>query len=129
MERAILRVLIFTRHTEVGLGLRTVLELANCGAVVTVVDSLYNAVEQARQECPDVALVDLEMPDGEGYKTLHQLSRQFPGIHSIALTAHDYPSARSRAMEAGARTVIVKGLEYQEFVAAIQAVAGNISET
>lgn len=120
-ERPTRRVLIVTGHPQVGQGLCTVLRLADPTTRVEVVGSLRDAVEQARQESPDVALVDLEMPQGEGYDTIRQIKNLFPTIPSIALTAHDYPSARARAMEAGASQVIVKGLGYQEFIAVIQA--------
>lgn len=113
------RVMIVATHIEVREGLYTVLRLAGDIELTGSAASIDSAICQARAARPDVVLIDLEMPDGEGYETIRQLKRLCPGVKTIALTAHDYPAARSSAIQAGANTVLVKGLDVAEMVTAI----------
>ncbi len=116
------RVMLAVKHKEVLEGLYTVLRLANNIEVSGAASGLSSAIRQAGAECPDVVLVDLEMPDGEGYEIIRQVSRLNPCTKVVALTAHEYTAAQKSALQAGASAVIVKGLDLMEMVAAIQAV-------
>jgi DNA-binding NarL/FixJ family response regulator len=120
-----IRIMIVTKHAQVRDGLCTILRLADSIEVTGAVSSLSSAIRQACTERPDVALVDLEMPEDEGYETIRQLQHLCAGTKAIALTAHDYPAARDRAMRAGASRVIVKGMELPEMVAALRMTAGD----
>lgn len=117
-----IRVMIVAEHAEVRDGLSTILELSECIQVVEVVRGLHDVFRHSSLQSLDVALVDLEMPEDEGFWTIHQIRRQCPPVKVIALTSHDYPAARERAITAGASLVMVKGLGFSEMVAAIQAV-------
>ena len=120
-----IRVMLVATHSEVREGLAAVLRLADGLEVSGTAGSLVGAVTLAREGCPGVVLVDLEMPGGEGYETIRELKRVCPGAQAIALTAHDYPAAREKALGAGACRVIVKGLDFAELVAAIEIVVGS----
>ncbi len=120
-----IRVMIAATRTEVREGLITVLRLADDIELTDAAASLSSAIQQAATACPDVALIDLEMPEGEGCLLIRQLKRLYPHIKSIALTAHDYPAAWQSAIQAGAYQVIVKGLAVAEMVAAIKQVANR----
>jgi DNA-binding NarL/FixJ family response regulator len=120
-----IRVMIIARHTDVREGLGTVLGLAEGIEIIEVASSLITTVRRTSVECPDVALVDLEMPAGEGYEIIRQLKRNCLDTRVIALTAYDYPAARESAIQAGASMVMVKGLEVSEMVAAIRDSAGD----
>jgi two-component system response regulator DesR len=113
--------MIVAAYNEIREGLSTVLRLAGSIEVAAAAPSLSSAACQASLRCPDVALVDLEMPGGEGYEAIHQLKRLCPRMSVIALTAHDYPAARESAARVGASMVIVKGLSVPEMIAAVQA--------
>jgi two-component system, NarL family, response regulator DevR len=115
-----IRVMIIAKHVEVREGLCTVLALAGDIQITAVVSNLRSAVQHASTASPDVALVDLEMPEGEGYAAIRQMKRLFRKTKLIALTAHDYPDARTRAVQAGASMVIVKGMDLAEMIQALQ---------
>jgi DNA-binding NarL/FixJ family response regulator len=117
-----IRVMIVANHADVREGLRTVLRLVS-GLAVTGADGLESAARLAGLECPQVALVDLEMPEGEGLEVIRRLRGLCPCTQSIALTAHDIPSARESALQAGASLVMLKGLDVLEMVAGIQALS------
>lgn len=119
-----IRVVIVARYSEVREGLCMVLRLAGGVEIIGAADRLSRALDPNCATCPDIVLVDLEMPEGEGYQTIRQVKRLYPGIKAVALTSHDYPEARESAVRAGASLVLVKGMGLQEMVAAIQAAAG-----
>ena len=118
------RVMVISSHNEVREGLCKVLQLAGGIEVTNGVADLRTAIQQARSGCPDVALIDLDMLDFDGYETIRQLKRLYPSTKSIALTAHDYPAVKEKALEAGAFSVMVKGLDVSTMVEAIQAATG-----
>ncbi len=115
-----IRVIIIAKYSEIREGLSTVLGLAGDIEVIASAASLGDAIRQAGAPGPDVFLIDMEMPGGEGYETIRQAAREYPAAKAIALTSHDYPAARESAIQAGADGVLVKGLPVQEMVAAIQ---------
>lgn len=116
-----IRVMIVAAYNEISEGLSTVLRLAGSIEVAAIASNLSDAVHQASMQCPDVALVDLEMPGCEGYEAIRQLKKQCPRMSVIALTSHDYPAARDSAARAGASMVMVKGLDVPEMIAGVQA--------
>jgi two-component system, NarL family, response regulator DevR len=120
MERDMIRVMIVAKHSEVREGLSIVLRLAGEVEVTGTAASLVEATQMACAAEPDVVLIDLEMPEGEGCATIRQLARLCRGTKIIALTSHDYPAARAGALEAGANMVMVKGLDVHAIVAGIQ---------
>ena len=126
-----IRVMIVATYIEVREGLSTLLRLAG-GIEVRCAASLSSAVQQAGETrpdaiLPDAILVDLEMAQGEGREALGRLKRLCPSAKIIALTAHDYPAAQQRALQAGADAVLVKGVAAAEMVEAIRAAAGTHS--
>jgi CheY-like chemotaxis protein len=71
--------------------------------------SVADAIAAAGEEMPDVALVDLTLPDGDGVEIVRALAAAEPGPRAIvALTGHDDPSVEARCLEAGCRAVLVK---------------------
>ena len=117
--------MIVSSHKEVREGLGKVLGLAGGIEVAGAIAIPATAIENISLASPDVALVDLDMPDFDGYEMIRQLRRRCPATRPIALTAHDYPAARERALEAGACSVMVKGMDVPAMVSAIQSATGT----
>lgn len=113
--------MIAATSIEVSEGLRTVLCLIDGIEVTGIASSLNSAIQQVQESHPDIVLVDLEMAKGEGYETLYRIRHLDPLMRLIALTSHDYPAARQIAIESGADTIVVKGLDLPDLVAAIRA--------
>jgi two-component system NarL family response regulator len=84
--------------------------------------------ELYRQHLPDVVLMDLRMPVASGVETIQELRHEFPGAKVIVLTTFDGDEDVYRAMQAGARGYLLKGMEAEELIAAIRCVhAGQSS--
>jgi two-component system response regulator FixJ len=80
-------------------------------------------LEQAAKCCPDVAVIDMLMPEMSGLEVQTRLQSVSPSTRVIVLTAKDDPSVRRQAMNAGASAFFIKGVESGEFLAGINAVA------
>lgn len=84
-------------------------------------------LERASTHCPDVAVIDILMPEMNGLEVQTRLRRISPGTRVIVLTARDDPSVRRMAMNAGASAFFIKGVESGEFLAGVKATADSIN--
>ena len=82
-------------------------------------------LEQAAMHCPDVAVIDILMPEMNGLEVQTRLRRVSPSTRVIVLTAKDDPSVRRTAMNSGASAFFTKGVESSEFLAGVKAAADS----
>jgi two-component system response regulator DesR len=94
--------------------------------VVAQVDRGDEVVAQAREQRPDVALLDIEMPGADGITVAGQLRRQVPSCKVLMLTTFGRPGFMRRAMAAGASGFMLKDARAEELAVAIRrTVAGE----
>jgi len=74
---------------------------------------------------PDVALLDVELPDGDGISVCRTLRTRCPGVQCLMLTGHDEEAARLAAVLAGASGDLNKGLSAAEILDAVRRVAAG----
>jgi len=67
------------------------------------------AVEQAVAHRPDVAVIDLQMPDLDGLGVIAELGRVVPACAGVILTGHGRPHVLRQALASGARGFLAKG--------------------
>ena len=82
-------------------------------------------LEHAAIHCPELAVIDIVMPDMNGLEVQTRLRRLSPSTRVIVLTAKDDPSVRRMAMNAGASAFFIKGVESGEFLAGVKAAADS----
>jgi DNA-binding NarL/FixJ family response regulator len=102
--------------------LAAVQALLELDARVTVVGATHSgarALELARAEQPDVALVDLALPEMDGFETTRRLLATAPGMRVIAVSGLSDGRAEAEARAAGATTYLFKGGLHDEFADAI----------
>ena len=80
-------------------------------------------LEQAAVHFPDVAVIDILMPDMSGLEVQRRLQTISPSTRVIVLTSKDDPSVRNMAMNAGASAFFTKGVESGDFLAGVNAAA------
>ncbi|MBV7670786.1 response regulator transcription factor [Streptomyces halstedii] len=76
----------------------------------------------ARAHCPDVALLDIEMPGRTGIEAAADLHRELPGVKVVVVTTFGRPGYLRRAMEAGADAFLVKDAPASRLAAAVRTV-------
>ena len=82
-------------------------------------------LEDAAMRCPDVAVIDILMPEMNGLEVQTRLRSASPSTRVIVLTAKDDPSVRRTAMNNGASAFFLKGVQSDEFLAGIKAAADS----
>jgi FixJ family two-component response regulator len=82
-------------------------------------------LEHAATHCPELAVIDILMPNMNGLEVQNQLQRVSPSTRVIVLTAKDDPSVRRKAMNAGASAFFIKGVESGQFLAGVEAAADS----
>jgi two-component system, NarL family, invasion response regulator UvrY len=73
-------------------------------------------------QLPDMVLMDINMPEMDGYQTTQWLKTNHPGVKVLALSMYDNETAIIRMLKCGARGYILKDSEPAELKAAIHAV-------
>jgi DNA-binding NarL/FixJ family response regulator len=121
------RVFLVDDHEVVRRGLRELLEAA--GDMVVVGEAGTAAEAQARipGTCPDVAVLDLRLPDGTGVDVCREVRSRDPRIACLVLTAYDDDEALTAAVMAGASGYVLKQLRGPELVRSIRRVAAGES--
>jgi DNA-binding NarL/FixJ family response regulator len=90
--------------------------------VVAEASTGREALEQFRQHRPDITLMDLQMPEMSGIDAMIAIRGEFPDARIIVLTTHAGDVQISRALKAGARGYLLKGLLRKELLDTIRAV-------
>ena len=84
-------------------------------------------LEHAATHRPDLAIIDILMPEMNGLEVQAHLRRVSPSTQVIVLTARDDPSVRRMAINAGASAFFIKGVESDQFLAGVKATADSIN--
>src|SRR6202022_3034612 len=71
---------------------------------------------------PDVALVDLRLPDISGFELIKRIKDKSPNARIVVLSSHEGDVDIQRALEAGAQGYVVKGLVRDELLDVIRSV-------
>jgi DNA-binding NarL/FixJ family response regulator len=116
-------VLIADDHPVVREGLRGMLAAEAALTVVGEAASGNEAVAMARMHRPDVVLMDLRMPGGDGVQATSGILATAPGTRVVVLTTYETDADIVRAVEAGAAGYLLKDTPLQDLVAAIRAAA------
>jgi two-component system response regulator DesR len=90
--------------------------------VVAQVSTGDAVVPTALEVRPDIALLDIEMPGGDGISATAELRRRLPGCRVLILTTFGRPGYLRRAMEAGASGFLVKDGPVESLAAAVRRV-------
>jgi DNA-binding NarL/FixJ family response regulator len=116
------RVLLVDDHPIVRQGLAQMIDqeadLQVCGQAQGAVE----AMEAIGREAPDVAVVDLSLPDGNGIDLVKQIRERWPGLAVLVLSMHDESLHAERALRAGAKGYIMKQEATETVLTAIRRV-------
>ena len=119
------KLLVIDDDTDVLKGL-TVRLKANGYAVAQAVDGMQ-AILAARRERPDLILLDIGLPGGDGYSVMERLRSMRPlaRIPIVVLTALDPATHQERALQAGAAAFLQKPVENEALLGAIRSALGD----
>jgi DNA-binding NarL/FixJ family response regulator len=115
-----INILIVDDHSIVRQGIRSLLSNYAEFKIVGEADSGAAALEQVRQQTPDVTLLDIRMPDESGLEVLRQIRQIQPGARVLMLTSFDDDEYVMGALRAGAQGFILKSVSDEMLVNAIR---------
>jgi len=120
-----INVLLADDHSIVRAGLRRIVEESGDMAVVAEASDGREAIRLVREHRPDVAVIDISMPEIGGLEVIHRLRPEFPGLPILILTMHEEQQYAVRVIEAGAMGYITKKSAPEQLVKAIRKVHGG----
>lgn len=120
-----IRVLLAEDQTMVRGALAALLTLAGDIEVVAEASRGDEVVPQALASRPDVALLDIEMPGGDGITAAAALQEQLPSCRVLMLTTFGRPGYLRRALESGAIGYLLKDAPPAELAAAVRRAAAG----
>lgn len=123
----VMRVLVVDDHPVVLAGLTALIDAADdlsvCGAAKTVADVRVIVDAGHVDPPPDVCVVDLQLPDGNGISLGGILKAQWPSTRVLILTMSQDPGAIVRSLGTGLDGYLLKDCDPHELLAAIRTVA------
>ena len=111
-----LRVLVVDDHPAFRRALTSALNMIKGIEVAGEAAGGEEATERARQDDPDLILMDLSMPDVDGIEAMKKIHREKPDLPVVILTAHADPGVEKEAREAGASGFLAKGTALEDIV-------------
>jgi DNA-binding NarL/FixJ family response regulator len=120
-----IRIILADDHAVMRRGLRLVLEAQKDFEVVGEASDGREAVTLAETLKPDVAVLDITMPNMNGIEAARQISAKQLGVAIVVLSMHSDEGYVLRALKAGARGYLLKESPEADFIQAIHSVSGG----
>jgi DNA-binding NarL/FixJ family response regulator len=121
-----IKLLIADDHEVVRSGLKSLLAGTDIKIVAEAVSG-EQAVRLALKHEPDVVLMDIRMPDGDGLNALGRIKLDRPNMPILILSTYDNPTYVARAVALGAGGFLLKDISREKLVDAIQRAAAGES--
>ena len=122
-----MRVFLLDDHEVVRQGVRRVLEDDADLEVVGEAGAASGAVEAIEAARPDVAVLDVRLPDGNGVDVCREVRARHPEIACLMLTSFADDEALAQAVLAGASGYVLKQIQGNELVSSVRSVAAGHS--
>ncbi len=104
------------------------LRISSHGYAVAVAHDAATALMVARKTNPDLIVLDISMPGGDGFVVAERMEAAFGRLPTIFITANSHPDLRAKALGIGAIGFFEKPLKADELIAAISAATSEYGE-
>lgn len=121
-----IRVVVVDDHPSYAKGLQMLIKtIAQDIEVVAIANNLREALKQIEEHLPDLVLMDIRMPDGDGIEATKLIRSQFPVVKVVMLTVSEEDQDVYDAMRLGASGYLPKQIEVEELISAIRSIHGG----
>jgi DNA-binding NarL/FixJ family response regulator len=121
----VIRVVLADDHEVVRFGLRGLLELADDVELVAEAATGEETVTKVLETRPDVLLLDVQMPRGDGLFVLDELHRHGDRAAALVLTTFDDEDLALKAIARGARGYLLKNVKLAQLLSAVRTLAAG----
>ncbi len=121
------RVFLVDDHEVVRAGVKELIEATGEFVVVGEAATVEEALRRARATEPQLAVLDVRLPDGNGIELCRELRSQIEGLRCIMLTSYSDDEALFDAIMAGAAGFVLKQIRGAGLIDALRAVAAGHS--
>ena len=122
-----IRVFLLDDHEIVRRGVRELLEVEHDIEVVGEAGTAGDAVTRIPASAPDVAVIDMRLPDGNGVEVCREVRSRNPAVQCVILTSFADDEALFDSIMAGAAGYLLKQINGSDLVDAVRRVAGGQS--
>jgi two-component system response regulator DevR len=119
----LIRVLIVDDHDVVRAGLRALLSVASHIEIVAEARTAAEAVTAAQTHCPEVVILDLRLPDGDGAEACQRIKQSVPATRVLVLTSVADNQTVLNLIQAGADGYVLKDVMGVDMVATVEKIA------
>jgi DNA-binding NarL/FixJ family response regulator len=120
-------VIIADDHRLVAEGIQKLIDESNAATVVAIAGNLSEAISMVASKQPDIMLLDVAMPDGDGIDAIAKIKEAYGKLKIIVLTIYAEPTVIRRALESGADGYILKEMDNEKIINSIKAVSGGMN--
>jgi two-component system, NarL family, response regulator len=121
-QTAKLRVLIVDDHPIMRIGIAAIIRATPDMSVIDQAGSGEDGIEMFEKHLPDLTLVDLRLPGISGVEVIRRIIAQHPDAKIVVLTTYEGDEDIHQALQAGARSYIIKGMPHNALVSALRRV-------
>lgn len=114
-----IRILIVDDHEVVRLGLRALIESDASMEVASEAGTAQEALDSVERCKPDIVILDIRLPDGDGLDVCRDIRRRYPDTKVIILTSYIQKDLVSEAIRCGANGYVVKDVGNEKLLQAI----------
>ena len=120
-----IKVAIADDHSLVRQGLRRYLDMADGIEVIGEASNGKELLDLVESSGPDIALIDIRMPEMDGLEAAREIRDKHPKIGVIMLTAYDDRQFVVEAVRSGARGYVLKARDAEHLIQTVRLVAGG----
>ena len=121
-----MKVLIVDDSGEVRERIKMLLSEVEKVEMIGEAENVQQAIEHIRQQGPDVVILDIKMPGGNGIDVLKEIEKHDQSPVVIMLTNYPYPQYKKKCMDAGADFFFDKSREFEKVV---EVLSGDMKRT
>jgi len=121
----VVRVFLLDDHEVVRRGVRELLDAEDDIEVVGEAENVERALARVPAVRPDVAILDVRLPDGDGIEVCREIRSTFADVSCLMLTSFSDDEALMQAVLAGASGYLLKQIRGTDIVDAVRRVAGG----
>ncbi len=123
MQKKAINILLVDDHAIVRYGIRSLIERTEGVEVCGEAENLQEAYHKVSELVPDIVLLDIRLPDGDGAAGCREIKKLAPEVKVIILTAYAEDSIVLEAVRAGAEGYLLKNIDSNNIITAIRDVA------